>query len=104
MHDSSHYILWLSEGFCSMSCPSAIKHGCALKDCRNSGDPSLFHHASWQGPKLENLIKSLECQVKVNKNHTAAYYYVTLFLFQALPDLKTSEHSDPSVAKTEKLR
>lgn len=29
MHYSRHYILWLSEGLCSMSSPSAKTHCCA---------------------------------------------------------------------------
>lgn len=88
------------------SFPSAVVHcyaSCHVRTAETQAIPLCSITLPGNSQNWRNLIKFLECQVEVNKNHMAAYYYVTLFIFfRSLPDLETSDHPDPSVAKTEK--
>jgi len=106
MHYSLRYIPWLSDGLCRMSSPSAIMGCCTsgqLRTAETQVIPLCSITLPGNGQNRRSLIKSLECRIKVNKKHMAAHYHVTSFIFfSSLPDLKTSDRSDSSVAKTKK--
>lgn len=89
----------LKDFVCSMSSsPSAIIHCCASGQVQTA-ETQVSPHCSGSlldnNQNCRNLIKSLECQVKVNRNYMAAYCYVTLFIFlRSLSDLKTNGYSN----------
>lgn len=104
MRYSFFHILWLPEGLCLQHVlPSAIIHCCAsgqIQTAQTQVNPPCSGALPNKNQNWRNLIKSLECQVKVNRNYTAPYYYVTLFIFlRSSSDFKTNDHSNQAVAK-----
>lgn len=91
-----------------MSSPSTVLHYCAASQYpERTAESQVITLCSvtlpGNGENWRNLIKSLECLVKINKSSSLLCYAVYLF-FRSLPDLKTRDHLDAAVENIQKLQ